>query len=581
MRAADEADRRGGPAEVLLHAERALSLWPAVPDAESVTGVSEINVTRWAAWAAAATGDPDRGVALARRAVELADREPDPLQAADLRTRYATRLLELGEGEEPRQVVAEALALFEGAAPSGDLAWAHAVAARAAARLDDVTDAGREAYLALQVARTVVEQGLDGYDDALAAQADALVTLSVCEEALGRDEAARTRLAEAKELAHKAGNLGVELRTFFNTGISLLDAGRLDAAVAEFAAGEERAVATGTTWSGYGLELRVAHVLAAHMRGDWDDAESSARIGAAAVSETVATRVAAAALLTDVGRGRLDEAERRIAVLTAARPTDDQVLLLLGQAGAESALWRGDPGLALQRIAAAREGLLAWDPHHLAGIMLCAIGVAAHADLAETGRVPRAQAVAAAEELAAQGRTTAEKGIPRGPTWVSRGSRGCPGWRPSSPGPAATPTRRGCGPTSSPPSATATPTARRWPAAAARRRCCTRQRRCCTRQRRWCATQTPPDPPPAGPGPGPRPGRDQGRDQGETRARPPPSCAAPSRRRSSSVPAHSPKPSATWPGGRVSRSTTRSARGPAAPSSRPASARCSGSSPVG
>jgi len=427
VRAADEADRRGGPAEVLLHAERALSLWPAVPDAESVTGVSEINVTRWAAWAAAATGDPDRGVALARRAVELADREPDPLQAADLRTRYATRLLELGEGEEPRQVVAEALALFEGAAPSGDLAWAHAVAARAAARLDDVTDAGREAYLALQVARTVVEQGLDGYDDALAAQADALVTLSVCEEALGRDEAARTRLAEAKELAHKAGNLGVELRTFFNTGISLLDAGRLDAAVAEFAAGEERAVATGTTWSGYGLELRVAHVLAAHMRGDWDDAESSARIGAAAVSETVATRVAAAALLTDVGRGRLDEAERRIAVLTAARPTDDQVLLLLGQAGAESALWRGDPGLALQRIAAAREGLLAWDPHHLAGIMLCAIGVAAHADLAETGRVPRAQAVAAAEELAAQGRTAAEKGIPRGAhlgveglAWLSR-----------------------------------------------------------------------------------------------------------------------------------------------------------------
>ncbi|MGD9987514.1 helix-turn-helix transcriptional regulator [Pseudonocardia sp.] len=414
VRAADEADRRGGPAEVLLHAERALSLWPAVPDAQEVTGVTEITITRWAAWAAAATGDPDRGVALAARAVELADREADPLQAADLRVRYALRLLEMGEGDEPRRVVAEALAVYADAPPSGDLAWAHAVAARSAVRLDDIAEAGARAYTALQVARGVVERGLEGHDDAIAAQADALVTLSVCEEALGRDEAARSRLAEAKELARASGNLGVELRTFFNTGISLLDAGHLGEAVAEFAAGEERAVATGTTWSGYGLELRVAHVLAAHMRGDWDDAERSARMGAAAVSETVAVRVAAAALLTAVGRGRFDAVERRITDLSASRPTDDQVLLLIGQAGAESALWRGEPRQALERVAAAREGLLVWDPHHLAGIMLCAIGVAAYADLAVTGAMERARAVAGAEELAAAGRDAAEKGTPRG-----------------------------------------------------------------------------------------------------------------------------------------------------------------------
>ncbi|WP_098958626.1 helix-turn-helix transcriptional regulator [Pseudonocardia sp. N23] len=414
VRAADEADRRGGPAEVLLHAERALSLWAAVPDAHEVTGATEITITRWAAWAAAATGDPDRGVALARRSVELADREHDPLQAADLRVRYALRMLELGEGEEPRRVVGEALELYADAPPSGDLAWAHAVAARSAMRLDDIADAGSRAYVALQVACEVVERGLDGHDDAVAAQADALVTLSVCEEALGRDEAARGRLAEAKELARTSGNLGVELRTFFNTGISLLDAGRLGEAAAEFAAGEERAVATGTTWSSYGLELRVAHVLAAHMRGDWDDAEASARMGVAAVSETVATRVAAAALLTEVGRGRFDAAERRLSGLSATRPTDDQVLLLLGQAGAESALWRGEPRRALERIASAREGLLAWDPHHLAGIMLCAIGVAAFADLAAGGTMDRGEAVTGACELAAAGREAAAKGTPRG-----------------------------------------------------------------------------------------------------------------------------------------------------------------------
>lgn len=435
VRAAEEADQRAGPAEVLLHAERALSLWPAVPDAEAVCGSTEVTITRWAARAASASGDPDRGAALARRAVELADRTGDRVQAADLRTKYALQLLELGEGEEPLRIVAEALRLFAGTTDSAGVAWAHAVAARAHARRDDFDEACRHAYLALQAARAVVDARPAGADppgglqwhDALSAQADALVTLALCEESLGRAESARARLDEAKQLARRSGNLGVELRTFFNTGISLLDSGRLADAAAEFAAGEGRAAATGTTWSGYGLELRVAHVLAAYMRGDWDDAEAAAHVRGAAVSSTVAARVAAASLLTAVGRGRFDEAERRIDALVAGRPTDDQVILLLGQAGAESALWRGEPGLAAARIAAAREGLRAWDPHHLAGIMVCALGVAAQAELAGSGAVPREVAVAAAEELAAAGRAAAAKGRPRGATlglegraWLAR-----------------------------------------------------------------------------------------------------------------------------------------------------------------
>ena len=42
VRAAREADRRAAPAEVLLHTERALELWDAVPDAERVSGMTEI-----------------------------------------------------------------------------------------------------------------------------------------------------------------------------------------------------------------------------------------------------------------------------------------------------------------------------------------------------------------------------------------------------------------------------------------------------------------------------------------------------------------------------------------------------------
>jgi hypothetical protein len=64
VRAAREADEREAPAELLLHAERALELWSAVPDAEAVAGAPEYKLTRMAAWAASATGDPDRGTAL-------------------------------------------------------------------------------------------------------------------------------------------------------------------------------------------------------------------------------------------------------------------------------------------------------------------------------------------------------------------------------------------------------------------------------------------------------------------------------------------------------------------------------------
>src|SRR5918998_1816469 len=78
VQAAEEADDREAPAEVLLHAERALELWRAVPDAEVAAGVHDDTVTRWAAWGASSTGDPDRGIALGKRALELADRRGDP-----------------------------------------------------------------------------------------------------------------------------------------------------------------------------------------------------------------------------------------------------------------------------------------------------------------------------------------------------------------------------------------------------------------------------------------------------------------------------------------------------------------------
>ncbi|HXV92319.1 MAG TPA: BREX system ATP-binding domain-containing protein, partial [Pseudonocardia sp.] len=128
VRAAREADDREARPEMLLHTERAIELWAAVPDAEAVAGVDEITLTRWAAWGASVTGDPDRGVALARRALELAEERGEPRLSSSIGRRYALRLLDLvGREREALAAAERALEPIAGEPPSADLAWGHAV----------------------------------------------------------------------------------------------------------------------------------------------------------------------------------------------------------------------------------------------------------------------------------------------------------------------------------------------------------------------------------------------------------------------------------------------------------------------
>ncbi len=406
VRAAREANGRDAPAEMLLQAERALDLWEAVPDPESVAGISEVVLTRWAAWGASATGDPDRGSALARRALALAEEAGDPAQTSDIGRRYAMRLLDLsGHDQEALEVMRRSLTLLADGPPSGDLAWAHAITARVLCRIDAWAEVRESAEAALATAAAVPDPDLP----TIGATADALVTLAVCDEHGGDPGLARRRWADAMPLARRSGNIGVELRAHYNVGMSLLDAGRLREAGDAFAAGEARAAEAGFTWSGYGLNLRVAHVIARFMRGDWDDAEIAAEIAGESVSATVASRLTAAGLLTEVARGRLEFAARRAAELHDSQPADEQVVMLLGYVGAEAALWRGDAADAAARVDEALAGLATLYPHHLAAIMLAALGVAAHAGATR----PDAESARALVGVAEQ---TAEKGLPRAST---------------------------------------------------------------------------------------------------------------------------------------------------------------------
>ena len=217
--------------------------------------------------------------------------------------------------------------------------------------------------------------------------------------------------------------------------MSLLDEGRLAEASEAFAAGERRADETGITWSGYGLDLRVAHVITQFMRGDWDAAETAAEIAGESVSATVASRLAAAGLLTAVGRGKLEFAGKRATELRDSHPADEQVVMLLGQAGAEAALWRGDGATAAQRVDDALARLDELFPHQLGGIMLAALG-------RRGARRDRHEGPARRGSRSWPRRRRSWRGPRRRPRRARRGRarsgrrawRGCTGRAPSSPG---------------------------------------------------------------------------------------------------------------------------------------------------
>ncbi|GAA3246104.1 helix-turn-helix transcriptional regulator [Pseudonocardia petroleophila] len=408
--AAREADGQEAPAELLLHAERALELWPAVPDAETVAGAPEHQLTRMAAWAASATGDPERGTALGRRALELAERHGDPVLTAAVRVKYALRLLERNDDgyADARAAAEQAMAVFGTRPPSGDLAWCHAVLARAHYRVDEFPDAVREAELAVRVASALPDT--DHF--AHAAAADALVTMAGCEAYSGRPEQARARLATARSLARRAGDLGAELRTYSAVGFSLLEECCFAEAAAELAEGEDRAAATGLRWSMPGLDVRVAHVAARFLGGDWDAAETAADLAGAAVPASVSARLVAAGLLVAAARGRFEVVERRYAELSA-QPEGMQAVVYLGVAATEAALWQGRPDDAVARARAGQAALDAIEGYAFGGIALAALGIAGHAERVAAG-VDAADAAPAVERMVAHAEETARRGLPRG-----------------------------------------------------------------------------------------------------------------------------------------------------------------------
>jgi DNA-binding CsgD family transcriptional regulator len=402
--AAKESTNLGAPGEALRYLEQALRLWDSVD--EKPTQTDELTLLRKASWAAGTSGNPERAIAFARSACKLADKQTDPEMSAEVRRRLAQSLMAIDGGDqEARSVIKAAWEIVAELPPSGTRAWVLAVQARILSSHGELELARERAERAVLDAQSV---------GAVGAEADALTTLATVIEADGGIEQSLNLLQTATDRAVEAKAIGVELRARYYQGLNRFELGLLNDATTALADGIRLAKSSGLSWSDFGLELRCLQVLTQYARGDWDLAEESAEQPRGRVSSTVSARLVATGLHVMVARGRFADAER---LLLSLRDEwrEMPIPLICGSAGAELAMWRGKPELAVERATES----IGWSERTgghwlLAGIKLGALATAACADIAHRAKGEALeQAIADGERYAEYTRLCAKNGRPR------------------------------------------------------------------------------------------------------------------------------------------------------------------------
>ncbi len=100
------------PAEAQRHLERALEIWPRVPDAEQRTGADQAEVATLAGDAAYEAGDIDRSLSLLDQALATLSAEGDGVRRALVLERRARALRDTGRESEAIAVLRDALTLL-------------------------------------------------------------------------------------------------------------------------------------------------------------------------------------------------------------------------------------------------------------------------------------------------------------------------------------------------------------------------------------------------------------------------------------------------------------------------------------
>jgi DNA-binding NarL/FixJ family response regulator len=382
------------PAEALRHLERALELWPQVPDAAERTGIDIVEALRRAGASAYAAGELERSLALFDEALAELAAGADPVRRALLMEARSAALLDLGRDDEAQLALERAAALL----PEGSRTEAHAVVLTSLAAQRAVAgDFAGARPVAEQAVAAATEAGGPGRE------ATARMMLGMALGYLGEDQRGVAELEASVELARSAEEHAMTLRGYLNLSDLLQNLGRSRDSAAVAQRGMELAAQVGLTRSVYGILVTINSAEAHFHLGDWDTADGLLTRAAdndlagpyASVVLDHRARIAALA-------GRYEDAAADIAasrrLVTERR--GDQYFFARAVAAAEMARALGDSQAARDEMSRAltQEGI---DPVPRYSWQLVWLGLRVEAEASEPAADRVAALVALASELPA------------------------------------------------------------------------------------------------------------------------------------------------------------------------------------
>jgi DNA-binding NarL/FixJ family response regulator len=401
VRAGDEAERIGAPAEAHRHYDQALALWERVAEPEKTAGMPRGKLGLMSATNAADSGDYERAVHLLRRLRQALAARPSTgaVEEVNLASRIGERLafyLMLVDDLKAHGEAIEVARATVDAAPAGPPTWQHA---RAISTYANTLLIGEDD----DTAREWAEHGLAAAQAAEApwVEADALVTLGMLSNRQGQNDEAIKLLTQAHKRARMTKMIGVELRAAYNLARAHLERGDLATGAAVAHEGTTRAQQAGLNLAPFGIEVQHLHFQCHFADGNWDHAQEIADGFPIRVTSPPEAYLSSMALFLDVARGSAAVAERRawIEPFWAAYGFDGFIARGLL---AEHALWQGDTGQALAEAQIAID--LVCEPSWGYGpsvIRPAAVALTARADRAVQARVTGDDEAARAELAAA------------------------------------------------------------------------------------------------------------------------------------------------------------------------------------
>ena len=433
VRAGEEAERLGAPAEAHRHYDQALALWERVAEPEKTAGMARGKLGLMSATTAADSGDYERAVHLLRRLRQLLAAQADEgnavvdvYLASRIGERLAFYLMLLDDSKALAEAVEVGRATVD-AMPAEPPSWQHARAiatyANALVGQDDYVLASEWAERGLAAARAAGAPWV---------QADALVTLGFLSNRQGRNDEAIKLLTEAHQQARKAMVLGVELRAAYHLARAHLERGDLSVGAAVAHEGTKRAVQTGLNLAPFGLDVQHLHFQCHFADGKWDHAQEIADGFPVRVTNVPEAYLSSMALFIDVARDNPAVAERKAWIEPFWSAHGFDAFIARGLL-AEHALWHGDTEQALAEAEIAIG--LSYEPpwgYYPSVLRPAAIALSARADRAVQARAAGNDETARAElAVAAELRQIAREGAafvkrpkfilgPEGRGWLAR-----------------------------------------------------------------------------------------------------------------------------------------------------------------